>query len=92
MTYKFRQSNGNTINGQPFNVSDSWISRTKLNVLLKSLDQKTVEKFVIATAASKHHFDESIPAILNIRQYLPHKKIYYYDLGLASEQAKEVCA
>lgn len=83
--YKFHQSNGVS-----FNISSDLANRMALKNLIKTLEQKGAEHFVIAMAAGKHQFEESIPAIVSIHRHLPKHTIYYYDLGLASEQAKEV--
>lgn len=83
--YKFHQSNGVS-----FNISSDLANRMVLKNLIKTLEPKGAEHFVIAMAAGKHQFEESIPAIVSIHRHLPKYSIYYYDLGLASEQAKEV--
>ncbi|CAH1800063.1 unnamed protein product [Owenia fusiformis] len=50
------------------------------------LSKENIQDFVFVTAASENHFTESFDLIGSIQTFYPDRNIYYYDLGLDSEQ------
>ena len=54
------------------------------------LNHRTASKFVILTAASRNHFNESRDCVASAQFYFPGKVIVYYDLGLTESQVEKV--
>lgn len=49
-----------------------------------------LSNFTFITGSSSNHFKESKDLIASIQKVFPHKKIYYYDLGLNNGQIKQM--
>ncbi len=77
--------------GQQLNLSQSVLKLLHLPPKrFKILTRENVKDFVFVTADSKGHFKESIDGIASLQKYFPDRRIIYYDIGLSSDQRKEV--
>ena len=54
------------------------------------INKYDLTNFTFITGASSNHFEEGKDLIASIQQHFPRKIIYYYDLGLDTNQVAEV--
>ena len=59
-------------------------------IAVDELERDDVTKFPVVTCASKNHFKEAATMVRYAQKNLPGHPIYYVDLGLTSDQVKEV--
>ena len=70
-------------------------ARTPLQVLTKGQETSSIEIPVFVSGASSSHFTEALQMLDNlnkvVRPVYPTSKLYFFDLGLRTSEASQVC-
>ena len=56
-----------------------------------NITEYDLTNFTFVTSSSSNHFNESLDMVAGVQHHFPDKKLIYYDLGLTSNQRKQVC-